>query len=39
MNEGKIVEMGTHSELLAKNGLYKSMYQRQQEQEKKPGKS
>jgi ATP-binding cassette subfamily B protein len=39
MNEGRIVEMGTHSELLAINGLYTSMYNRQQEQDKKPGES
>ncbi len=29
MNEGKIVESGTHSELLSKNGLYKSIYNSQ----------
>jgi len=34
MNEGRIVEQGTHAELLSANGLYAEMYARQQEQEK-----
>ncbi len=33
MEEGKIVEEGTHEELLGKNGLYKKLYQNQQIQE------
>ena len=33
MDAGKIVEEGTHEELLAKNGLYKKLYQNQQIQE------
>ncbi len=33
MEEGKIVEEGTHEKLLAKNGLYKKLYQNQQIQE------
>ena len=30
LNEGRIVERGTHSELLAANGLYRRLYERQQ---------
>lgn len=30
LNEGRIVEEGTHSELLAQNGLYKKLYQVQE---------
>ncbi|UEG49443.1 ABC transporter ATP-binding protein/permease [Ferruginibacter lapsinanis] len=33
LDEGKIVETGTHYELLAKKGYYAEMYNRQQEQE------
>jgi subfamily B ATP-binding cassette protein MsbA len=33
MDAGKIVEEGTHEELLAKSGLYKRLYQNQQIQE------
>ena len=29
MNKGKIVEMGTHNELLDKNGFYKKLYESQ----------
>lgn len=29
MNQGKIVEKGVHSELLAMNGLYKQLYDHQ----------
>ena len=29
MNEGDIVEQGTHSELLSKNGFYASLYNSQ----------
>ena len=29
MNEGKIVESGTHQELLAKNGFYAELYNSQ----------
>jgi len=35
MEEGAIVEQGTHQSLLAQNGLYAEMYRHQQEQEKK----
>jgi len=34
LDDGKIVEQGTHSQLLALNGYYADMYKRQQEQEK-----
>jgi ATP-binding cassette, subfamily B, multidrug efflux pump len=34
LDDGKIVEQGTHSQLLALNGYYAEMYNRQQEQEK-----
>ena len=33
LDEGEIVEQGTHDELLGVNGLYASLYARQQEQE------
>ncbi|MGG9972132.1 ABC transporter ATP-binding protein [Ferruginibacter sp. SUN002] len=33
MDEGKIVESGTHGQLLEKNGYYAEMYARQQKQE------
>jgi ATP-binding cassette, subfamily B, multidrug efflux pump len=36
MDEGKIVEMGKHEELIQQKGLYAEMYARQQEMEKKP---
>ena len=29
MNEGRIVERGTHDELLLKNGYYKKLYEMQ----------
>jgi ABC-type multidrug transport system fused ATPase/permease subunit len=29
VNEGRIVERGTHAELLARRGLYAELYQRQ----------
>jgi len=29
LNEGRVVESGTHKELLAANGLYASLYQMQ----------
>jgi ATP-binding cassette subfamily B protein len=35
LDDGKIVEQGTHGELLAKNGYYADMYKRQQEQDNK----
>ncbi|MDQ3551366.1 MAG: ABC transporter ATP-binding protein/permease [Bacteroidota bacterium] len=35
LEEGKIVEMGTHEQLFDKKGLYYEMYQRQQLQESK----
>ena len=34
LDEGKIVEQGTHRQLLGLNGYYAEMYNRQQEQEK-----
>jgi ATP-binding cassette subfamily B protein len=34
LDEGKIVEQGTHRQLLGMNGYYTEMYNRQQEQEK-----
>lgn len=34
LDEGKIVEQGTHQQLLALNGYYTEMYNRQQEQDK-----
>ncbi len=34
LDEGKIVEQGTHQQLLGLNGYYTEMYNRQQEQEK-----
>ncbi len=34
LDEGKIVEQGTHQQLLELNGYYTEMYNRQQEQEK-----
>jgi ATP-binding cassette, subfamily B, multidrug efflux pump len=33
LEDGKIVEQGTHEELLKLEGLYTEMYQRQQEQD------
>lgn len=33
LEEGEIVEQGTHEELLARNGFYTTLYARQQEQE------
>ena len=29
LNDGKIVEEGSHDELMMKNGVYKSMYEKQ----------
>ena len=34
LEDGKIVEQGTHRQLLDQNGYYTEMYNRQQEQEK-----
>jgi len=34
LDDGKIVEQGTHSQLLGLNGYYADMYKRQQEQDK-----
>jgi len=34
LEDGEIVETGTHDSLLAKNGYYAELYSRQQEQEK-----
>ncbi len=33
IDEGRVVEQGTHAELLAKNGLYAGMWNRQREAE------
>jgi ATP-binding cassette subfamily B protein len=33
LDEGEIVEQGTHEELLARNGFYATLYARQQEQD------
>jgi ATP-binding cassette, subfamily B, multidrug efflux pump len=33
LDEGEVVEQGTHEQLLARNGLYTALYARQQEQE------
>jgi ATP-binding cassette subfamily B protein len=33
LDEGEIIEQGTHDELLALNGLYATLYARQQEQD------
>jgi ATP-binding cassette subfamily B multidrug efflux pump len=33
LDDGEIVEQGTHEQLLARNGLYTTLYARQQEQE------
>jgi ABC-type multidrug transport system fused ATPase/permease subunit len=35
LEDGEIVEVGTHQSLLEKNGLYAEMYRRQQEQDRK----
>jgi ATP-binding cassette subfamily B protein len=37
LEEGEIVEQGTHAELLALNGYYAGLYARQQEQEREGG--
>ena len=37
MDEGKIVEKGTHESLLQHNGYYAEMYRKQQEQDEKEG--
>jgi ATP-binding cassette subfamily B protein len=37
MDEGRIAEMGTHDELIAKKGIYLEMFTRQQELERRPG--
>lgn len=37
LDDGVIAEIGTHSELLAKKGLYASLYMRQQEQDMRQG--
>lgn len=37
LDDGVIAEIGTHSELVAKKGLYASLYMRQQEQDMRQG--
>lgn len=36
MDKGKIVEQGTHGELIAKHGLYANMWKKQQQERNKP---
>ena len=36
LDQGEIVEQGTHTELLAKGGLYASLWERQREAERAP---
>ena len=33
LEEGKVIEQGTHADLLKQNGFYAEMYARQQQQE------
>ena len=39
LDEGKIVEAGTHDELLSNNGLYAYLYEQQQQQEREETKN
>ena len=39
LDDGQIVEKGTHTELLAKNGYYAGLYSRQQEEDREAGSS
>lgn len=39
LEEGRIVEQGTHQQLLARKGYYATLYARQQELDQRPGQS
>ena len=39
LDNGKAVEIGSHNELMAKNGIYKSMFDKQQLEAAKGTKS
>ena len=36
MDKGQIVEMGTHDELFAKGGMYRTMYERTFDEQSEP---
>jgi len=39
LEDGKIVETGTHNELLSRNGYYAYLYEQQQQQEREDTKT